>query len=472
MTDYSKQYINGRWCDSTSAEFIEVTNPANDTVIATIPAGTVADAEAAVSAAKAAFEGWAATPADKRAAYMVAIADGIAARSEELAQLVTAEMGSPIGLARGLHIPAPLNSFRQAADIAAEFEFEQNVDGVTILREPYGVVAAITPWNYPLHQLALKIAYAMAAGNTVVAKPSEIAPLDAFVIAEIADSVGLPPGVFNLVTGTGPIVGEALATHPDVDVVTFTGSTQAGRRVSALASDTVKKVSLELGGKSPNVLLPDADLDRAIPAAVGSAMLNSGQTCSALTRLLVPRALLSEVEARISAVVAGFETGDPVDESTVLGPLSSRLQQNRVIRHIERAIAEGARVVIGGLTGDEASKPGAYVQATVLSDVTVDMAIHRDEVFGPVLVIEPYDSEDDAVRIANDTIYGLSAGVWSADAAQAKAIARRIRAGQVEINGAPFHPNAPFGGYKQSGNGREAGRFGFEEFLEVKALRI
>jgi acyl-CoA reductase-like NAD-dependent aldehyde dehydrogenase len=333
-------------------------------------------------------------------------------------------------------------------------------------------VGAITPWNYPLHQIAAKVAPALAAGCTVVLKPSEVTPLNAFVLAEVMDEVGVPAGVFNLVTGTGPVVGEAIASHPGVDMVSFTGSTRAGKRVSELASQTVKPVALELGGKSPNVILDDADLQRAVVDGVSKCFLNSGQTCSALTRMLVPREQLPVVEEIAKAAAEAATVGDPFEETTRLGPLVSEAQRERVRGYIEKGVAEGARLVTGGAEAPEGHERGYFVRPTVFSDVTPDMTIAQEEIFGPVLAIIPYDDEDDAVRIANDSIYGLAGGVWSADEERAKAVALRIRTGQVEINGGVFNPLAPFGGYKQSGHGRELGRFAVEEFLQVKSLQL
>ncbi|GAB89910.1 aldehyde dehydrogenase family protein [Gordonia rhizosphera] len=470
MRTHKDHYINGQWVPSTGSSLLPVTNPATDEVIGEVAAGTADDVDQAVRAARAAFAGWSATPVAKRAEYLGAIAQGLIDRAEELAQLISSEMGAPLSFSRAAQLPLPINSFAQAAAIVTDFEFESDYRGSRIVREPYGVVGAITPWNYPLHQIALKAAYAMAAGNTVVVKPSEVTPLNAIVLAEIVDAVGLPEGVFNVVFGTGPEVGEAIASHPDVDLVSFTGSTRAGRRVSELASGTVKRVSLELGGKSPNILLDDADLTAAVPAAVEASMINSGQTCSALTRLLVPRSKLAEVEGIVKAVVESIPVGDPTDETTVLGPLSSRTQQERVLGYIRTGIEEGARVVVGGQT-EAQDHPGAYVAPTVFSDVTPDMTIHREEIFGPVLSIEPYDTEDEAVDIANDTIYGLAGGVWSGSKERAQQVARRIRAGQIAVNDAGLNLDAPFGGYKQSGIGREAGQFGLEEFLEVKSIQ-
>ncbi|MAU81964.1 aldehyde dehydrogenase family protein [Gordonia sp. Z-3] len=470
MRTHKDHYINGQWVPATGSSLLPVTNPATDEIIAEVGAGSADDVDRAVAAARAAFDSWAATPVSERARYLGAIAQGLTERADELAEVISSEMGSPLSFARAAQVPLPINSFAQSATIVTEFEFEQSYRGSTIVREPYGVIGAITPWNYPLHQIALKAAYGMAAGNTVVVKPSENTPLNAIILAEIVEAAGLPAGVFNVVFGTGPEVGEAIASHPDVDLVSFTGSTRAGRRVSELASGTVKRVSLELGGKSPNILLDDADLNAAVPAAVQAAMINSGQTCSALTRLLVPRAKLAEVEGIAKAVTESITVGDPTDETTVLGPLSSRTQQERVLGYIRKGIDEGARVVTGGQT-EPAEGGGAYVSPTVFSDVTPEMTIHREEIFGPVLAIEPYDTEEEAVAIANDTIYGLAGGVWSGSTERAQQVARKIRAGQIAVNDAGMNLDAPFGGYKQSGIGREAGQFGLEEFLEVKSIQ-
>ncbi len=334
------------------------------------------------------------------------------------------------------------------------------------------MVGCITPWNYPLHQIAAKVAPALAAGCTVVLKPSEVAPLNAFVLAEIFDEVGAPPGVFNLVSGPGPVVGEAIAAHPDVDMVSFTGSTRAGKRVSEVAAATVKRVALELGGKSANVILSDADLAAAVTDGVGKCYFNSGQTCSALTRMLVPRDRLAEAEDLARTAAETFTTGDPFAEGTRLGPLVSATQRDRVRGYIDKGIGEGATLVTGGAEAPEGLETGFFVRPTVFSSVTPDMVIAREEIFGPVLVIMPYDTEEEAIEIANGTDYGLAGGVWSGDPDRAKAVARRLRTGQVEVNGGNFNPMAPFGGYKQSGNGREFGAFGLEEFLEVKSLQL
>jgi len=463
-------YIGGGWVEPDGGGTLEVVEASTEQPLATIPEGTAADAQRAVAAARAAFEGWAATPVSERQRLLRAVADGLEARADEIAATVTAEVGMPLKLSRVIQAGLPIASFRMAADLLDQLPLEEDVGSALVVREPVGVVAAITPWNYPLHQVACKVAPALAAGCTVVLKPSEVAPLSAFVLAEVVDSVGLPAGVFNLVTGTGPVVGEAIASDPDVDMVSFTGSTRAGKRVSELASASVKRVALELGGKSPYVILDDADFSQAVPNGVAKAFLNSGQTCSALTRMLVPRARLAEAEQIAAAAAKRFEPADPVGERSGIGPLVSDVQRERVRGYIRKGIEEGARLVCGGAEPPEDLPAGFYVRPTVFSDVTPEMTIAQDEIFGPVLVILPYDDEEDAVRIANDTIYGLAAGVWAGDPTRAQQVARRIRAGQIEINGGAFDLRAPFGGFKQSGNGRENGRFGLEEYLEAKAL--
>lgn len=470
MTRSMQLYIDGAWVKSLGDKVIDVVNPATEEVIAAVPAGVAADVDAAVAAARAAFEDWSATPVDKRAQYLRDIATGLTARAEELAGVISAEMGAPLTFAANLQVPLPINSFAHAAVVLEGYAFEREESGATIRREPIGVVGAITPWNYPLYQIAAKVAYALAAGNTIVVKPSEIAPLNAVLLAEVIDAAGLPAGVFNLVSGTGPVVGEALVSHPEVDMVSFTGSTRAGRRVGELAARTIKRVALELGGKSANVMLEDAALADVAPHALQWSMINAGQTCSALTRLLVPRAQLAAVEQAVAAGASSLTVGAPDAAGTDIGPLVSRDQLDRVRGHIDGALAEGATLIAGGSGPVEGHDVGYYIRPTVLSAVTVDMAIHREEVFGPVLCIVPYDTEEDAVRIANDSDYGLGGGVWSADEDRALSVARRLRTGQVMVNGGEFNPNAPFGGYKQSGNGRELGTHGLEEFLETKAL--
>jgi betaine-aldehyde dehydrogenase len=423
-----------------------------------------------VEAARRAFPGWAATPRSERAALLRDVAHALEARRDELAEIIAHEVGMPKHQSLTAQVGSGIRGFANAADLAETFPFEEHEGGV-LIREPVGAVGCITPWNYPLNQIAAKVGYALAAGCTVVLKPSEVAPVNAFVLTEIVDAIGFPAGVFNLVSGLGPVAGEALAAHPDVDMVSFTGSTRAGRRVAEVASRTVKKVALELGGKSPLVLLDDADFATEVPAGVDAAYENSGQTCDALTRMLVPRTRLAQVEALARDAAESYVVGDPFDEKTQLGPLISDVQLARVRAYIEGGVAEGATLVTGGAAPCDGLASGYFVRPTVFSNVRPDMTIAQEEIFGPVLVIIPYDTEDEAVDIANGTVYGLYAAV-AGDPERAAVIARRIRAGQVRVNdGRGFH-GAPFGGYKQSGLGRENGRYGLEEFLEVKALFV
>jgi acyl-CoA reductase-like NAD-dependent aldehyde dehydrogenase len=467
-----KIYIGGEWVDSTGSGVLEVINSTTEEPMGSTPDGTVEDVDRAVKAARDAFDGWSATSLDERADWMRRIAQALGERGEEIAALIAQEVGMPIKLSHRIQAGLPTTTFGSMPQVMADFDWEEEVGNSLIVHEPVGVVGAITPWNYPLHQIAAKVAPALAAGCTVVVKPSQVAPLNAFVLADVLDELGLPAGVFNLVTGAGRVIGEALAGHPGVDMISFTGSTAAGRRVSEVAAATVKRVALELGGKSPNVILEDAPLQEAITDGVSKCFLNSGQTCSALTRMLVPRSQLAAAEEIAAAAAAHFKPGDPFASGTTLGPLVSEEQRETVRGYIAKGTQEGAKLVTGGAETPEGLERGYFVQPTVFSEVTPEMTIAQEEIFGPVLAIMPYDDEDDAVRIANDSLYGLAGGVWSADAEHAKRVARRIRTGQVEINGGAFNPLAPFGGYKQSGHGRELGRHGLEEFLEVKALQL
>jgi aldehyde dehydrogenase (NAD+) len=473
---FDKLYIDGAWVPSTGSGAIDVFDSTNGEVIAQIPEGTADDVDAAATAAHAAFESWSQTSPEERAKYCTRIAEGLGARVDEIATVITREAGMPKWLSSLVQAGLPINSFNTAAQLAESYEYETQVGNSLVVREPVGVVGAITPWNYPLHQIAAKVAYAIAAGCTVVLKPSEVAPVDAFILAEVVHDAGLPAGVFNLVSGTGPVVGEAIAGHPEVDMVSFTGSTRAGKRVAEVAAQSLKRVALELGGKSANVLLDDLDdegFEKAVRDGIGKAYLNSGQTCTALTRMLVPAGRLSEAE-RIAAdeVETKFQPKDPFAEGAMLGPLSSQAQVERVTGYIQKGIDEGAKLVTGGPERPEGLDEGYYVRPTVFSDVRNDMTIAQEEIFGPVLSIIAYDDEDDAARIANDSAYGLAGGVWSADVDRAKAFARRVRTGQIEVNGGAFNPSAPFGGYKNSGYGREYGVHGFEEFLEVKSMQL
>jgi len=467
-----KLYIGGGWVPSSGSNSIAVVDSTTEEVIGSVPEGTVEDIDRAVAAAREAFPGWSATPVQERAALLTAVSGALGERMESLADLITHEVGMPLVLSQLVQVGLPMAAFGSMAEVTADFTWEQTVGNSLVVREPIGVVGAITPWNYPLHQIAAKVAPALAAGCTVVLKPSEVAPLNAFVLCDIFEEVGLPAGVFNLVSGFGPVVGEAIAAHRDVDMVSFTGSTRAGKRVAEVAAATVKRVALELGGKSANVILGDADLATAVPDGVNKCYMNSGQTCSALTRMLVPRDRLSEVEALATAAAESFTPGDPFDGETRLGPLVSAVQRDRVRNYIEKGVGEGATLLTGGAEAPDGLAKGYFVRPTVFSSVTRDMTIARDEIFGPVLSIIPYDTEEEAIDIANDTEYGLAGGVWSSDPERAKGVARRLRTGQVEVNGGGFNPMAPFGGYKQSGNGREFGSFGLDEYLETKAMQL
>ena len=465
-------YIDGQWTAPTGNKAIDVINASTEEVMGRVPEGAEADVNAAVAAARAAFNGWAATPAAERAEFLQKIHEGLKARMEEIGKLIAGEVGMPVKLATMIQAGSPTATFGMYAKMLGNFAFEEKTGNSLILREPVGVVAAITPWNYPLHQIAAKVAPALAAGCTVVLKPSEVAPLNAFVLAEIIHAAGLPAGVFNLVTGYGPVVGEAMARHPDVDMVSFTGSTRAGKRVSELASATVKRVALELGGKSASVVLDDADLAAAVKGTVNTCFLNSGQTCSAHTRLLVPESKYDEAAKIAVEVAKGFTVGDPFGGTAKLGPLVSELQRERVRGYIKKGIEGGAQLLTGGPDAPEGLPKGYYVKPTIFGRVKPDATIAQEEIFGPVLSIITYKDEDEAVKIANGTPYGLGGGVWSKDEERAKKVAKRMRTGQVDINGGPFNPQAPFGGFKQSGNGRELGRFGLEEFLEYKSLQL
>jgi acyl-CoA reductase-like NAD-dependent aldehyde dehydrogenase len=469
-------YIDGAWVVPEGTESIDVVNASTEAVMGRIPAGTAGDVDRAVAAAKAAFDGWAATSPKERAGFVAALAEGIGARSDEIATTITGEVGMPARLSQRIQAGLPQAIASTYPGIVEGFAWEEEIGNSLVIHEPVGVVGAITPWNYPLHQIVAKVAPALAAGCTVVLKPSEVAPLNAFILAEIIDGLGLPPGVFNLVSGVGPVVGEAIAAHPDVDMVSFTGSTRAGTRVAELAAPTVKRVALELGGKSANIFLPGLqgeELAKAAKAAVSNAYLNSGQTCTALTRLLVPADRQEEVVDLVrNEVESTYTLGDPVEGAGRLGPLISDSQRDRVRGFIHTGIEEGATLVTGGPEQPDDLPTGYYVKPTVFSGVRNDMTIAQEEIFGPVLSVLPYDDVDDAVAIANDTVYGLSGAVWGADVDEATAVARRVRTGQLEVNGGSFNPMAPFGGYKRSGNGRELGRFGLEEFLQTKSLQI
>jgi betaine-aldehyde dehydrogenase len=473
MLNRDKFFIDGRWVPPAGKETLEVHNAGTGEVMGRVPAGTAKDVDAAVAAARAALDGWRDTPAEKRAEYLEKISAGLKARAEELAKLIAQEVGMPLKMAGRIQAGLPIANFANYARLVKEFAFETRVGNSLVVREPVGVVGAITPWNYPLHQIALKVAPALAAGCTIVLKPSEVAPFNAFVLAEAVEAAGLPKGVFNVVTGTGAAAGEALVKHAGVDMISFTGSTRAGKRISELAAQSVKRVALELGGKSASVILDDADLAAAVKGTVNGCYLNSGQTCTALTRMLVPDSLYQEASRLATEAARTFVVGDPLAETTRLGPLTSQAQLERVRSYIKKGVAEGAELLAGGAEQPEGVPAGGYyVKPTVFGKVRNDMTIAQEEIFGPVLSIIPYKDEEDAVRIANDSPYGLAGAVWSKDEARAQRVARRIRAGQVDVNGGAFNMNAPFGGFKQSGHGREAGIYGLEEFLEYKSLQL
>ena len=469
-TQYRNLYINGGWQAQSGQGSIDVLSASTEEVIGSIPEGTPADVDKAVGAARAAFDnGWSQTTVAERADWLRKLSGALKERGEAIAKTIAQEVGSPITMATQVQAGLPVMLTANYAQLIGELKLEQEIGNSLVVREPYGVVGAITPWNYPLHQIMAKVAPALAAGCTVVLKPSEVAPLNAFLLAEACESIGLPAGVLNIVTGYGPVVGEAIASHPMVDMVSFTGSVRAGKRVGALAGEGIRKVTLELGGKSAFVVLDDAPFDKAIPAGARNAMLNSGQTCSAWTRMVVPRSRYQEALDLAAQAIGSLKVGDPMDPGTRLGPLISDTQRQRVEGYIAKGKQEGARVVIGGGRPAGFGK-GYYVEPTIFADVQSKMTIAQEEIFGPVLSVLPYDTEEEAIRIANDTIYGLAGGVWSGDTDRAMRVARRIRTGQVDVNGGRYNLLAPFGGYKQSGIGRELGMFGLEEYFQIKSI--
>jgi aldehyde dehydrogenase (NAD+) len=470
MRNYDKAYIDGQWVALSGNDSLDIIDPASEAPVARLQLGIAVDADRAVRAARAAFPAYAATSRQQRLGLLDRIIAGYEARSEELAFAISSEMGAPITLARTVHVPNGLKHLRTARAVLAVYEFDEMMGTTLVTREPVGVCALITPWNWPLNQIGAKVAPALAAGCTMVLKPSEIAPGCALIFAEILHEAGVPRGVFNLVNGTGPVVGAALSAHAEVDMVSFTGSTAAGIRVAKAGADGVKRVALELGGKSADIVLDDAALEGAVRHGARACFGNSGQTCNAPTRLLVPEARLDEAEAIAADVAATMAPDDPGNPQAVMGPVAGRAQFEKVNGLIEVGLAEGARCIAGGPGRPADRERGYYVRPTVFSGVTPAMRVAREEIFGPVLVIMTYDSEDDAVAIANDSAYGLSGYVSAADPDRARALARRLRTGMVHVNQAPSDPFAPFGGYKQSGNGREWGRYGLEEFLEVKSI--
>lgn len=470
MDNYSKFYINGEWKEPSVPQFMDVIDPSTEQAIAKIALGSAKDVDDAVAAAREAFPKYAQTSVNDRIAFFKRALDIFRRRQNEIAKIVTREMGSPITFSIEAQTATCIAHLEAIIEILENFEFEEQSGTTLIVKEPIGVVGLITPWNWPINQIVCKVLPALAAGCTIVLKPSEIAPLDATVFAEILEEAGLPAGVFNLVNGEGPVVGEAISAHPDIDMVSFTGSTRAGVRVAKAAADTVKRVTQELGGKSANILLDDVDFKSAVRNGIVGCFANSGQSCDAPTRMLVPKSRYDEVLEIAREAAQDQVVGDPNDPATVLGPLASEVHFSKVQGLIQRGIDEGATVVVGGAGKPEGLDVGYYVRPTIFANVANDMTIAQEEIFGPVLCILPYEDENDAIRIANDTAYGLAAYVQSADQARARRVARQLRAGSIFINYPDWDPLAPFGGYKQSGNGREAGHHSLTEYLEVKAM--
>src|SRR5688572_25105921 len=471
MKDHLQFYIDGRWVDpSGEARPFAVINPATEEPIARIALGSAKDVDLAVAAARRAFESYSKTTREQRIDLLKAISAAYQARYDEIAETISLEMGAPLWLAKAAQAATGLGHLAQMIAVLEKYPFEEQRGTTRIRREPIGVCGLITPWNWPINQIACKVAPALAAGCTMVLKPTEIAPLNAILFTEILHAAGVPAGVFNLVNGDGPTVGQAIAEHPGIDMVSFTGSTRAGIEVARAAAPTVKRVSQELGGKSANIILDDADFAAAVGGGTMGCAMNSGQSCNAPTRMLVPRSRHDEAVAIAKATAESIAVGDPSAATSRIGPVVSETQWNRIQGLIQKGIDEGATLVTGGPGRPEGLTKGYFVRPTVFANVRNDMSIAREEIFGPVLSILPYDDEDDAIRIANDTPYGLAGYVSSGNLERARRVASRIRAGQISVNGVPPDFSAPFGGYKQSGNGREWGDYGFEEFLETKAV--
>ncbi len=470
MSNELKFYIDGAWVDPIAPRTLDVINPATEEPVARISLGSAADVDRAVKAARAAFPAYSHSPKAERLALLQRIVDAYKARYDDIARAISLEMGAPVTLATKAQAATGIGHLNQMIAVLTDYEFEQKQGRTLIVREPIGVCGFITPWNWPINQIMCKVAPALAAGCTMVLKPSEIAPLNAIIFAEVLHAAGVPRGVFNLVNGDGPTVGQAIAAHPGVDLVSFTGSTRAGILVAKAAADTVKRVHQELGGKSANIVLPDADLKKAVADGVRNCFRNSGQSCNAPTRMFVHAEQHDDAVAVAREAAEAVTVGPPDGKDTVIGPVVSEAQFNKIQRLIEAGVAEGATLVTGGPGRPEGLSRGYYVRPTVFANVKPEMTIAREEIFGPVLSILPYDTEEQAIEMANDTVYGLAGYVQSGDPAHARRVAAELRAGQITLNGAPGDVAAPFGGYKQSGNGREWGKFGFEEFLEIKAV--
>jgi acyl-CoA reductase-like NAD-dependent aldehyde dehydrogenase len=470
MTSYDKHYYDGAWQASTGSETVAVISSATEEAVARVPRGTPEDVDRAVKAARRAFESWSRTPIEARAQWLERLSAAMKTRAPQIAEAISHEVGTALGYATKVQAEFPILMIGMNARFIREAKLEEEIGNSLVIKEPLGVVGCVTPWNYPLHQVVCKIAPALAAGCTVVLKPAEMAPISAFMLAEAAHEIGLPKGVLNIVSGQGRVVGEAIVSHPDVDMMSFTGSLEAGRRIASVAGEGIKKVCLELGGKSAFVVLEDAPFDKAIPAGVNNCMQNSGQTCSAWTRMIVPRARHDEAVELAKGQLAKLTLGDPFDKNTRLGPLASAGQRDSVLGFIEKGKKEGATLVAGGGKPAQLSK-GFFVEPTIFANVDNRMTIAQEEIFGPVLAVIPYDTEADAVRMANDSPYGLAGGVWGGSSEGALAVARQLRTGQVDINGGRFNVLAPFGGYKKSGIGREIGPLALEEFFQLKSIQ-
>jgi aldehyde dehydrogenase (NAD+) len=470
MQDKLKFYIDGKWVDPVTPKTLDVINPANEEAYARISLGSKADVDKAVAAARRAFETFSRTTKEERLALLQKIFDAYQKHYAEMVETISREMGAPLGLSKAAQAATGLGHLGETMRILKDYNFQETRGTTEIVREPVGVCGLITPWNWPINQITCKVAPALAAGCTMVLKPSEVAPMSGYLFAQIMDEAGVPPGVFNLINGDGPTVGEALSSHPGIDMMSFTGSTRAGIAVAKAAADTVKRVAQELGGKSANIILDDADLKKAVSQGVANCFSNSGQSCNAPTRMFVPRSKQDEAMEIAKAAAAKVKVGDPFAEGTTMGPVVSEVQFNKIEALIQKGIDEGATLVTGGVGRPEGLNRGYFVRPTVFANVTNDMTIAREEIFGPVLSILPYDTEADAIRQANDTVYGLSGYVQSGNIEHARKVASQLRTGNVHLNGAGADFKSPFGGYKQSGNGREWGEFGFEEFLEVKAV--
>ena len=472
MQTHDKFYINGQWVVPNGTDKITVIDPSTEEVCGEVPAGNSADVDAAVVAAREAFKTWSVTSAAERSELIGKLAEKITENMNRIGELCALELGTPLPTSIAMHGGLGIGVMTSYKDVPFEMEKEETIGNSLVIKEPIGVCGFITPWNFPLHQVVAKVAPALAAGCTMILKPSSDTPLTAYFFAELIDEVGIPAGVFNLVTGAGRTVGEAMCVHPGIDMISLTGSTEAGQRVGALAADSIKRVCLELGGKSAAVVLPDANVAEAAAKVAGGICGNSGQVCAALSRLIVPRAQQDEAVAAAKAAVAGVVVGPAFDEGVMMGPVASKSQLDSVTGYIQKGIDEGATLVTGGTAPPEGRNTGYFVQPTIFSDVRNDMVIAQEEIFGPVLAIIPYDTEQEAIDIANDSIFGLAGAVYSGDDEKAKSVARQMRTGQVSVNGGAFNVAAPFGGYKLSGNGRELGAHGLTEYVEIKSLQL